>query len=102
MNASGLKDLFEPFDDVVIKRMFGGHGIYSEGLCFAPIRAISTCARRRRRRSRPASHFTPAPIRWPRKRMVLADLAPGFAAAPKGGVAMLADLQAQGWVYLRP
>jgi len=35
MNADGLKDLFEPFDDVVIKRMFGGHGIYSEGLCFA-------------------------------------------------------------------
>ena len=36
------------------------------------------------------------------QKMVLADLAPGFAAAPKGGVTMLADLQAQGWVYLRP
>ena len=35
MNADGLKTLFEPFCAVVVKRMFGGSGIYSEGLCFA-------------------------------------------------------------------
>jgi len=27
---------------------------------------------------------------------------PGFRVAEKGGVVLLADLQAQGWVYLRP
>jgi intracellular sulfur oxidation DsrE/DsrF family protein len=32
----------------------------------------------------------------------LADLTPGFALADKGGVVKLADLQAQGFVYLRP
>jgi intracellular sulfur oxidation DsrE/DsrF family protein len=32
----------------------------------------------------------------------LDDLLPGFALAEKGGVVKLADLQAQGWVYLRP
>ncbi len=32
----------------------------------------------------------------------LADLLPGFALADKGGVVKLADLQAQGWIYLRP
>lgn len=32
----------------------------------------------------------------------LNDLMPGFAAAEKGGVVLLADLQAQGWAYLRP
>ncbi len=32
----------------------------------------------------------------------LNDLRPGFAAAEKGGVVLLADLQAQGWAYLRP
>jgi intracellular sulfur oxidation DsrE/DsrF family protein len=32
----------------------------------------------------------------------LADLLPGFALAEKGGVVKLADLQAQGWIYLRP
>ena len=32
----------------------------------------------------------------------LADLLPGFALADKGGVVKLADLQAQGFVYLRP
>ena len=35
MNADGLKALFEPFGAVVVKRMFGGSGIYTEGLCFA-------------------------------------------------------------------
>jgi len=32
----------------------------------------------------------------------LADLLPGFALADKGGVVKLADLQAEGFVYLRP
>ena len=32
----------------------------------------------------------------------LADLLPGFALAAEGGVVKLADLQAQGFVYLRP
>jgi intracellular sulfur oxidation DsrE/DsrF family protein len=32
----------------------------------------------------------------------LDDLLPGFALAEQGGVVKLADLQAQGWVYLRP
>lgn len=34
--------------------------------------------------------------------LTLADLEPGFAIAPDGGVVLLADLQAQGWAYLRP
>ena len=32
----------------------------------------------------------------------LDDLLPGFALAEKGGVVKLADLQAEGWIYLRP
>lgn len=32
----------------------------------------------------------------------LADLLPGFLLAENGGVVKLADMQAQGWVYLRP
>jgi intracellular sulfur oxidation DsrE/DsrF family protein len=32
----------------------------------------------------------------------LADLLRGFALAENGGVVKLADLQAQGWIYLRP
>ncbi len=35
MNADGLKELFAPFDAVEVKRMFGGAGVYAEGLCFA-------------------------------------------------------------------
>src|ERR1700733_9292137 len=35
MDAEGLKALFEPFGSVTVKRMFGGSGIYAEGLCFA-------------------------------------------------------------------
>ena len=35
MDAEGLKDLFAPFGAVTVKRMFGGHGIYADGLCFA-------------------------------------------------------------------
>jgi intracellular sulfur oxidation DsrE/DsrF family protein len=35
-------------------------------------------------------------------KLTLHDLLPGFAVAEKGGVVLLADLQAQGWIYLRP
>jgi DNA transformation protein and related proteins len=35
VNADGLKELFEPFGEVEVKRMFGGAGVYAEGLCFA-------------------------------------------------------------------
>ena len=35
MDADGLKALFEPFGSVTVKRIFGGHGVYAEGLCFA-------------------------------------------------------------------
>ena len=35
MNADDLKELFAPFAAVEIKRMFGGHGVYADGLCFA-------------------------------------------------------------------
>ncbi len=34
--------------------------------------------------------------------VTLKDLLPGFAVADKGGVVKLADLQAQGYAYLRP
>ena len=32
----------------------------------------------------------------------LADLLPGFVAADKGGVVRIAELQSQGYFYLRP
>lgn len=32
----------------------------------------------------------------------LPDLLPGFAVAEKGGVVLLAELQGEGWLYLRP
>jgi intracellular sulfur oxidation DsrE/DsrF family protein len=32
----------------------------------------------------------------------LADLLPGFVAADKGGVVRIAELQSQGYLYLRP
>jgi len=35
-------------------------------------------------------------------KLALSDLLPGFAVAERGGVVLLADLQAQGWIYLRP
>ena len=35
MDAEGLNALFEPFGSITVKRMFGGSGIYAEGLCFA-------------------------------------------------------------------
>jgi DNA transformation protein and related proteins len=31
----GLKALFEPVGTVSVKRMFGGRGVYLDGLCFA-------------------------------------------------------------------
>lgn len=35
-------------------------------------------------------------------KLTLADLLPGFQRAENGGVVLLADLQADGWAYLRP
>jgi hypothetical protein len=35
VDAEALKALFEPFGSITVKRMFGGSGIYAEGLCFA-------------------------------------------------------------------
>jgi len=35
MDAEGLKALFEPVGTVAVKRMFGGQGVYADGLCFA-------------------------------------------------------------------
>jgi len=34
--------------------------------------------------------------------VTLKDLLPGFAVAEKGGVVLIAELQGQGYVYLRP
>ncbi len=34
MDAEGLKELFESFGAVAVKRMFGGHGVYLDGLMF--------------------------------------------------------------------
>jgi intracellular sulfur oxidation DsrE/DsrF family protein len=34
--------------------------------------------------------------------VTLKDLLPGFAVAEHGGVVRIAELQAQGYVYLRP
>ena len=36
------------------------------------------------------------------QKITLADLVPGFVAAEKGGVVRIAELQAQGYLYLRP
>jgi DNA transformation protein len=35
VDVEGLKELFEPFGTVTVRRMFGGAGVYAEGLCFA-------------------------------------------------------------------
>src|ERR1700759_4239053 len=35
MDAEGLRELFTPFAPVSVKRMFSGHGIYADGICFA-------------------------------------------------------------------
>jgi intracellular sulfur oxidation DsrE/DsrF family protein len=36
------------------------------------------------------------------QKLTLGDLLPGFAVAEKGAVVKLAELQGQGWAYLRP
>jgi hypothetical protein len=36
------------------------------------------------------------------QKLTLADLLPGFAVAEKGAVVKLAELQGEGWAYLRP
>ncbi len=35
IDSEALKELFEPFGAVTVRRMFGGAGIYADGLCFA-------------------------------------------------------------------
>lgn len=35
-------------------------------------------------------------------KLTLASLMPGFAVAERGGVVKLAEMQTQGWLYLRP
>src|SRR5579872_6824846 len=35
MDAAGLQKLFEPFAAVTVKGMFGGRGVYADGLMFA-------------------------------------------------------------------
>jgi uncharacterized protein len=35
-------------------------------------------------------------------KLTLGEITPGFAVAERGGVVLLADMQAQGWIYLRP
>jgi DNA transformation protein and related proteins len=35
VDVEDLKALFEPFGPVTVRRMFGGAGIYADGLCFA-------------------------------------------------------------------
>ena len=35
MDRAGLEELFAPFAVVSVRRMFGGHGVYADGLCFA-------------------------------------------------------------------
>ncbi len=35
MDSEGVRELFAPFGPVTVRRMFGGAGIYADGLCFA-------------------------------------------------------------------
>jgi DNA transformation protein and related proteins len=35
MDAEGIREVFEPFGRITLRRMFGGHGIYLEGLIIA-------------------------------------------------------------------
>jgi|SRR5579871_1181373 len=35
MSPEALKELFKPFGEISVKRMFGGAGVYAEGVCFA-------------------------------------------------------------------
>jgi uncharacterized protein len=36
------------------------------------------------------------------QKLTLGDLLPGFVVAEQGAVVKLAELQGQGWAYLRP
>jgi DNA transformation protein len=35
VDREGLEELFAPFAVVSARRMFGGHGVYADGLCFS-------------------------------------------------------------------
>jgi DNA transformation protein and related proteins len=35
VDGEGIKELFEPFGPVSLKRMFSGYGVYADGWCFA-------------------------------------------------------------------
>ena len=35
MDREGLEELFAPFGPVNVRRVFSGHGVYAERLCFA-------------------------------------------------------------------
>jgi DNA transformation protein len=35
VDAEGILDLFEPFGPVRLKRMFSGHGVFADDLCFS-------------------------------------------------------------------
>ena len=35
MDREGLEELFAPFAVVSVRRLYGGHGVYADGLCFA-------------------------------------------------------------------
>ena len=35
MDREGLEELFAPFAVVSVRRMFSGHGVYADGVCFA-------------------------------------------------------------------
>lgn len=35
MDAAAIEDLFAAFAPVSVRKMFGGHGVYADGLCFA-------------------------------------------------------------------
>jgi DNA transformation protein len=35
VDREGLEELFAPFAVVTVRRMFSGHGVYADGVCFA-------------------------------------------------------------------
>jgi len=35
MDAAAITDIFAAFAPVSVRKMFGGHGVYADGLCFA-------------------------------------------------------------------
>lgn len=35
MDKGDIEDLFQPFGHVAVKRLFGGHGVYADGVMFA-------------------------------------------------------------------